>query len=408
MIKKSITLILIAILAFGTISFAEELNLEQAIEMATEDTSNIDTLNDVIEDLWDTYYSAQEGKRMIQKNLDTMADFEALHDKKYKDKESLSPQETFELEMYQMMYGETPPKFTNQEMLDQFIKPRDFAYKAVYIEIQKLKNTRTTINLNMEAVVRGLYNQVIELQDLLLLQTNYLEIAQEQYQQDVLKYEVGDISEDALEISALNLKVLEYQIKQLEININTLEMNFNQLIDRNVLERVILVDPVDEITTVEPIHKSLETYLSDAIKNRAEIKNARLDLEVKKREESIIKTYLKNELLTDRVNAEIAVIQTSYALEQAEAEVKDNITDGFIETSSLWQDYIMSISDLTIKTNHYKDMSGRYEVGYINKTTLDLIEYQVKMSENTVKSNLRNYLNAVDKMDKASGLGPAY
>lgn len=408
MIKKRITLILLAVFMLSTVSFGEELSLEQAIEMATEDTGNIDNLNDVIEDLWDTYYSAQEGKRMIQKNLDAMADFETLYNKKYKDKENLSPEETFELEMYQMMYGETPPKFTNQEMLDQFIKPRDFGYKAVYIEIQKLKNTRSTINLNIESGVRGLYNQVIELQDLLALQTNYLEIAQEQYQQDLLKYEVGDISEDTLEISALNLKVLEYQIKQLEININTLEMNFNQLIDRNVLETVTLVDPIEGVTTVEPIHKPLETYLSDGIINRAEIKNARLDLEVKKREESIIKNYLRNELLTDRVNSEIAVIQTSYALEQTEAEVKDNITDGFIETSSLWQDYMMSISDLEIKKNNYQDMKERYEVGYINKTTLDLIEYQVKMAENTVKSNLRNYLSAVDKMDKASGLGPAY
>ena len=53
-------------------------------------------------------------------------------------------------------------------------------------------------------------------------------------------------------------------------------------------------------------------------------------------------------------------------------------------------------------------MNNRFEVGQITSTDLSLVDYQVKMAKNTVESNLRNYLNAVDKMDKASGIGPAY
>ena len=409
MFKKSVSLLIILTLVFSSFVYAEEetLTVDKAIEMATEDQSSIEDINDAIEKMWDGYYAAKAGKRQIEATLSTLDRFEELYDKKYKDGESLDAFETMELEGYQLAFGDEPPNYTGQEMLDNFIRTRDLTWKSVYSEIQKTKNQRSTIMLSIEKATRDLYNQVVSLQTTLSQQEVYLGISRTQHEQLVLKHSLGQVSDADLKNSEQNLMILEKQIEQISINLDTLEMNFNSLIDATVTQKFIFTDTVDTLT-VEPTHKKLDEYLEAAIINRVEVKNARIDLGVKEREDSIIKNYLKNELLTDRVNADIALITATYALEQAEVTVIDNISDGYISMMTYWNDYQLSLESLELSKNNLADIEKRFELGQVTQTTVDLTTFSVLTAENTVKSNLRNYLNAVDKMDKASGNGPAY
>ncbi len=409
MFKKSVSLLIILTLVFSSFVYAEEetLTVDKAIEMATEDQSSIEDINDAIEKMWDGYNAAKEGKRQIESLLSTLNRFEDLYDKKYKDGESLDAFERMELEGYQLAFGDKPPHYTGQQMLDNFIRTRDLTWKSVYSEIQKTKNQRSTIMLSIEKATRDLYNQVVSLQTTLSQQEVYLGISKTQHEQLVLKHSLGQVSDTDLKNSEQNLMILEKQIEQLSINLDTLEMNFNSLIDAPVTQKFVFTDPVDTLT-VEPTHKTLDEYLEAAIINRVEVKNARIDLGVKEREDSIIKNYLKNELLTDRVNADIALITATYALEQAEVTVIDNVSDGYISMMTYWNDYQLSLESLELSKKSLADIEKRFELGQVTQTTVDLTTFSVLTAENTVKSNLRNYLNAVDKMEKASGNGPAY
>ncbi|MBI9014989.1 MAG: TolC family protein [Clostridiales bacterium] len=414
MFRRVVSLLLLSIIFTGSFAFADEntiITVEKAIEMATEDSSNIDKIDDSIEKLWKNYRAAIEGKNKIQESLNTIEKFRELYEKKYDEKEILTLEEEIELKAYTNIFGKLPPVYSGQEMLDNFIKARDFGYYSLYAEIQKLKNTRKTINPSMEAGVRNLYNQVIGLQNTLKLQEEYLAISKEKHEATQMKYDVGQVSAYDVKISELNLNVLEKQIEQLQINLDTLEMNFNQLIDAEVTMKYVLedtIDSVEDIYAVEPLHNELDVYLADAIQNRSEVKNARISLGVKEREDSIIKMYLTNELLTDRVNADIALIKAQNDLEVAEASVKDNVSDGYIQTLTYWNDYQFSIESLKIKQNNYEDMLKRNELGQVIDSDLALVKYQVTMAEDAVKTNLRNYLNSIDKMEKATGIGPAY
>lgn len=414
MLKRILSLSLILILSMNAFVFAEEileLTQEEAIGMALSDKSDLDNLDDTIEELWKNYRKAIEGKNQIQTSLDSIANYDNLYTKKHIDKVLLTPTEELELQTFKFLYGKTPPTYTGQEMLDTFIKGRDFGYYSLYSEIQKLKNTRKTIEPSLEAGVKSLYNQVVSLTNTLALQKEYLEISRSSHDSAVLKYDTGQISEHDLKISELNLLVLEKQVEQISVNVSTLKMNLNQLINTEITMEYQLEDivaSVKDIRAVTPLHDSLENYIEAGHLNRSEVKNARLSLDVKKREETIIKTYLKNDLLTDRVNAEIAVLKSTNDLELAEQSVKENISDGYIKTLTYWNDYLLSVESLTIKENSFNDMLERNKVGQITNADLNLVEYQVKMAYNTVENNLRNYLNSVDKMDKASSIGPAY
>lgn len=395
-------------------AFAESDNnitVDQAIEMATEDQSAIEKIDDTIDKLWDNYNAAIDRKKQIEATLDSLESFEELYDKKYEDGETLTAEEALELEGYIKKYGDEPPKYTRQEMLDLYIKPRDFAYKSVYAEIQKLKNTKQTIIPSVELDVRDLYNQVVAFQATLALQESYLVLKTAQHDEMLLKYDLGETTSEELIVSEINLSIQNMQIEKLKNSLDTMEMKFNKLIDAPVTEEFVLVDilsSVEDIFDTEPLHKSLEVYLEEAILNRTEVKNAIIDYDIKEREDSIIKDYLLNELLTDRVNAEIALGQASFNLEQAEATVKDDISDGYISMMTYWNDYLLSVESYKLQMNSYEDTNKRYELGQITSMDLALVDYQVTVAQNTVESNLRNYLNSVEKMDKASGNGPAY
>ena len=409
MFKKSVSLLIILTLVFSSFVYAEEetLTVEKAIEMATEDQSSIEDIDDGIEQLWDLYYIYKDAKRQVENTLDTIERFEELYEKKYEDGDTLDAFEKMELEGYQIAFGKKPPHYTGQEMLDNFIKTRDLKWKTVYADIQKTKNQKSTVMLSIEKATRDLYNQVVSLQTTLSQQEVYLGISKIQHEQLLLQHSLGQVSDADLKNSEQNLMILEKQIEQIGINLDTLEMNFNSLIDAPVTQKFVFTDTVDTLT-VEPTHKTLDEYLEAAIINRVEVKNARIDLDVKEREDSIIKNYLKNELVTDRVNADIALITATYALEQAEATVIDNIADGYISMMTYWNDYQLSLESLELSKNNLADIEKRFELGQVTQTTVDLTTFSVLTAENTVKSNLRNYLNAVDKMDKASGNGPAY
>lgn len=409
MIKRCVTLMFIFTLLLSSYTYAEEetLTLEQAIDMATKDQSNIENMNDTIEDLWKNYYSAKDGKKQIESTLRTLDRFEELYDKKYKDGDSLDLAERTELEGYQMAFGNEPPKYTGQEMLDKFIRTRDLTWKSVYAEIQKLKNTRSTVMLSVEKGVRDLYNQVISLQTTLEQQQVYLNITRKQHDQLVAKFELGQVSNSELKTSEQNLIILEKQIEQISNNLFTLEMNFNQLIEAPITSKYNLVDTVTEIT-VDPIHKTLDEYLEAAILNRSEMKNARIDLEIKENEDEVIKKYLKNELLTDRVNADIALITAQHSLSVTEAKIIDNVSDGYISMLTYWNDYQLSLQSLNLKKKSLVDVEERFGLGQVTDITVELSKYSVLTAENTVKDNLRNYLNSVKKMENASSDGPGY
>lgn len=414
MFKKSVSMIIVLSLLLSTFVYAESddiLTIEKAIEMALEDRSSVNNLDDSIEDLWKNYNSAVDGKRQIEANISTLNKFEKLYKKQYIDQENLSPDELYELEVYQSIYGDEPPNYSSSTYFELFVQPRDFTYYSLYAEVQKLKNTRKTIDPNIERAVKNLYIQVLELQATVELQNEYLEISTQQHDQLDKKHSLGQVSTDELVSSELNLEILSKQIEQLNLNFDSLLMNFNQLIETNITETYRFVDYL--ITDVDKysfssIHRTLDEYLDDGIMNRAEVKNARIALDVKEREDSIIKDYISVELSSTRINSDIALLIALNDLEVAEANVTENITDGYINMMSLWKEYLLSVETYNLANNNFNDMNNRFELGQVTNLDLILVEYNLKLAENTVDNNLRNYINAVTKLDDASSIGPAY
>jgi len=412
MLKKMSVLIIAFLLTINCSVFAEsDITIDQAIELATEDQSVLERIDSTMQKLWDNYNAAQERKKQIESTLASLEAFEELYEKKYMAGESLTPEESIELEGYIKKYGDEPPNYTNQEMLDLFIIPRDFGYKSAYAEIQKLRNTKQTVIPSIESNVRELYNQVISFQAALDLQESYLTLNIAQHEEMILNYELGEIKSEDLILSEMSLSIMTMQVEQLTNNLDTLKMKFNKLIDVSITEEFVLIDTlssVEDIFAAEPLHNSLEVYLDQALMNRAEIKNARIDYEIKEREDSIIKDYLSNELLTDRVSAEVALVEASYNLEQAEALVVDDVSDGYVTMMTYWNDYSLSVESYQLQVDTYEHIKTQYELGQISSMDLYFADYQLEQAINKVESNLRNYMLSIEKMAIASGIGPAY
>lgn len=412
--KRIISIFLVLMMMFSMFtSFAEEtvieINVEDAVTSANADTAAVDGIKDAIEMLWDQYKMADAAAKQIQDYLDVIKKFEKLHDKK-EEGESLSFQENAEYKIYQQMFGDEPPKYTKQDMLDNYIKNRDFPKQSIYAEIKKLRDTRDSIPTSIELGVRGLYAQLLSLQNAIATQEDLLAINESRHNSLKLKFEAGTVAEYDLIVSGINLEIQKLEIEKIRNSFKILELNFKQLAKLDLAVEYVYEDTlnVEDIMVVEPIHNELDYYLGKALVNRAEIKSAQYDNVVKVSEEIIIKHYLINELYTDRVNAKLAVDETVDAMLSAEASVTQNIYDGYTEVISYWNDYEYNLEAYRVASDSYDDFALMYELGQIVNDDLSMIGFQLKIAEDNIETSIRNYHDAVYKLEKATGLGPAY
>ncbi|BEP30288.1 TolC family protein [Helicovermis profundi] len=403
---SSILLLSLLVMTFAA-SFAEDnvvkttdVSLKKAVELAVEHDRNAKKVQDGIDNAWDQENLAMEAKNKIQDALDTIDAYKKLYDKKYKDNETLSPTEAYILTKYQAALGKTPPVYTGQEMLDNFIKTRDFLHYAAWTGIQKAKNQKEEIAPIIETSLRSLYINDLDLTGLINAKEDYYNTMVKSFDADTLKYEKGLISEDQYITSKLNLQIQKMELDSDIRNKDTLEMNIKKLIGVDLNSKINLTSELLSIPNES--FDSFEGYYDKALKNRDEIANANFDLNQYVREENIIKEYLSNELLTDRVNARLNVLRSEDSLENAKNIVKMDIYTGYTDLITLRQNYLNQKETFVTERKNLSNSKLMFEKGLMTEIDYNRLNYKYNMIEVGFKSAIRKYVNAIYKLEGAS------
>ena len=384
----------------------ESIAYNTAVNMALEKSDAIEDLSDSITDVWEQRNHMLGLKQEIQKQLDMIARFEKLYEKKYEDGETLTPMETAELQGYQMALGDEPPSFTNQEMLDQFIKQRDFPHEQLLVTYKQLKNQRALLPDQLETGVRELYVNLVDLRETLEGQQLYTSNLKNQYGSAQQKFELGQISSQDLLISKNNYLIQKLSMEKLERTEKILALNFKKTIGLSLDQPVKLISNMVVFSTIDL--QSIEYYEGLALDNRVEVIDAKNVFEMEKREADIIEAYLDNPLTTDRLSYDAAVIDAKNAYESAVLDVKEDITKGYFVTAEALEDYEIKLDEYKRSVDDLKDKREMFKLGMIDKNTLDMVEFSYEMSKNALLSSRRILELNYYKLEKASHLGPAF
>lgn len=381
------------------------ISLSDAMRRAKESSTAIEDINDSLEDIWDQRNEMLELKDQMQTALDGLERFEELYNKKYVDKEALTPQETGELTVYQNIYGDKPPEYSNQELLDKYIKNRDFPHYQLWTSYYQLKNQRDLTPIQLEMSVKELYSNVLSLDETLKTQLQYLENLKSQYESAKEKNTLGTISEYNLLKAKNDYLTQELMVKEIERNKTILEFSFKQLIDVPLEQDIVLSSNMANFQQIDL--EGLDFYEEQALNNRMEVLNAKAEYEMEKREADIIKEYLSNPLTSDRLQYDADAIDAKNALEEAKIAVKTDVTTAYFDTLEAKDNYLIELDNYKSGVNDLKDKRQLYNLGMLDKNSFEMVEFSFTMTKNTLISSRRNYELKYSKLVNASGLGPS-
>lgn len=414
-----VLLLLVTLLAMPINSYAETsqstqvtksteaitFTLDDCMNKAVDYSHQTAVLEQQIEDLWKQQNDLMEMSNAVQQQLDLLARFEGLYEKR-ENGITFTLQEQGEFLGYQYMFGLKPPEYTQAELFNNFIKNRDFPHYSVWATVQNLYTNKTATVASIKMGVKQLFDSATDMQDSLLLQQELYDNMKKQNEQMLAKYKNGLVSEINKYISDVSLEKQRLSIEKLKRSLANMKMSLKQQIGI-LLQQEIVLDPYNNSKGIKPFN-TYSTYLNQALKNRFEILIAKMDLQVKQREDDIVKQYFTNELLSERMDADQALEEKDIAYKEAVNNVTADISSGFKDVQLKKSNFHISVAKLQNEERRYKDAELKYNKGLIS--IADLWNAEISSTQARVSYNkaMRDYNNAVYRLDAACGIGPGY
>ena len=243
---------------------------------------------------------------MLQQQMEYIELYNSLYTRD-KNGVELELLERMQLEMFRAMYGLTPPQLSGIDKFNNYIKPGEFSCYQIYAQVEKARNQRSLINKTLASDIRETYNNILLMKNELAIQKNYLETYTEQNKKMHKLYENGLISQFDVYSSDTALMQQEITIGMAERNIQNMEILLKSKLGIP-MDREIILESATVKNTLK-LHSTYDYYLKRALSEREEILSAQIDLNNRSRELDVVKQYFTHELLTERIDAQIAMMR---------------------------------------------------------------------------------------------------
>lgn len=375
--------------------------VKQLVDLAYAEDNNHVTIDRTLEELWKQRNSALEGSKQVQELLDSLSRFRTLYEKKAS---TLTMEEKLTLDQYKAMFGEKPPEYTGQEMLDEYIKNRDFGHANLLVEYQKLENTKKLILPTFEVNIYKLSVQIVELKETYELQSQYEVIQAKKLAEAKAKYAKGLLSKQEFTKMESEYKILTYQMLQLKNNLESVQFQMNKLIGKDLDTSVNYTNEflISENYVIKPVTE----YVSMALTNRAEILNAKFALETDQMELKTIQTYLQNGLLTDSLTYKNDVIESENNLKLTQSKIEKEIVSLYSEIVK--QDQLLKNQSKKYQQElkSFQASKALYSKGLMTKSDYELVTYKFNAAYNNYKTVNRKMGQLLYTLERSTNLGP--
>lgn len=429
------------------------LTKEKAVEMALSNQDNFQKLNTLSKNMGIQLDTALDLKEKMQETLDYIQEYKKLYSRKQKindnssyelrqqlillneknpknseDEEAIKkleeeiannplseeeekeweeikllPGQFVKMQAYKKMFGETPPRYTEKEEFNMFIKNRDFVWYSVDKEIEKLNLSKEVATESIGTSVVELYDNIVQLKDAVNLQENAYNNQKREYDNLVIKVNQGQVSETEKIIAETELNKLKLQIGSTKRTKDNLEMTLKKLLGVSLIRSVNIEGQHISLELIP----NIESLVNNALSKRAEIKSAQIDINVKEREFDIAKGYLKSED-NDLKKAESEVVQKKLILSDVENNIKSEINKAFLEVQE--KESIVGLNKAKLENNkkQLELMEQRYKQGIIPMSTVLSFNLSILSAEMEYQNSMLDLNKSINKLKSASEVGPSY
>lgn len=402
-------LLLIALLSIPINSNADDsggisLTLEECMDRAVVYSHKVVVLEQQMRDVKKQQKKAQEMSDDIQEYLDSMDSYKRLYERQ-KDGDTLTVYEKYELLRYQYTFGFTPQSYPLQEMYEKFIKNRDLPHYSAGASYQNLKTNGDVLSSSIKMTVKQLFDSIVDMQDAIFLQKQLYANMQKQNEIMLVKYNKGQVPEINKYLSDCELERQRLTIQKLNRSLDNMMISIKQQIGVTLQQELVLkYDNTEEIKET----KSYNALLNDALSNRSEVLITKMNLQVKQREDDILKQYFLDGQTIERVDSLTALEEVRIAYDEAVNSVTSDIYSGYSDVKLKQHNLRIAKVRLQNAEQQYKETLLKYEKGLISLTELWNIEITKVQARFDCNKAIRDNNNMVYKLEVASGIGPGY
>ncbi|MBS7526596.1 TolC family protein [Fusibacter paucivorans] len=379
--KVSILMIMLLLLFQNFAVFADNVTLDRdtAVTRAIESSNAKEDLNDSLKTLNGqvaTLHNYAKQQKDGKSNYDSMVDMMNANNIPISDKYYYTA-----VEKYNYFYS------------------MQIQYESVNAQYKALKDTVDTFDLQLEAGVDQLMTKLIYLNEMLVLQNDYVDIQLKLYKDAETQHDLGLLSENEyLDAKESYLKSL-YSASQTYYSQQSLELQFKELLGLNVDDTLTLKDDyLSPDTNIE----TLDYYENLALENRNDIKSAKYALD------AAYTTYDLNMRglydLTNKLRAQMAVDQAEAAYDAVKVAAHQDVLAAYNEVINAQKNLAISQKNYEIQLASQNQTKISYEQGLIKKTDLDLVNYATSASLEALKDQIRTVYLAVETINQSTVL----
>ncbi|MCY6485234.1 TolC family protein [Clostridium aestuarii] len=373
-------------------------------ELYKKNKKNLDKIKEIEKELDQIQVLEQkqnEGQTLTQEEQEKIAKKSELQAEK--DKLELSPKEEVELETYQKMFGSEPPDYTEEEKFQRFIKPRDFTWYALQGAITQLKMAKTCTEEAIKSGVEQIYDGLLAMEDGLKFQQELYDTQNKEYHQLLIKFENGQVSKLERDVAEIELKKLELSISSFEKQVDNMKMILKQQLGLQASQDV----EIKEESKFQKKPLKYDFYLNKALKERAEIESAKIDLDTKQRELDITDDYIDDdEIEWKEVHKNLTEAQMN--LDTAIKSVTKDTRKKYMHMLDAKENIDLKYKNLKNMEKMCKDIKVYYEQGMAPISKL----WDTEVGYNNAKVDyikaIRDYKSALNQLETASGIGSSY
>ncbi len=268
---------------------------------------------------------------------------------------------------------------------------------------------RVTLN-SMVIGLRGLYLGVYNASEDCSLKQRSYDLAQTIYNQGMIRYERGMITEIDYAQYKFDLLKAKAAYDASRRNYENIMRTFNSFIG------IELETTYSEIVYEEEYDpnalQNYDFYVERALSSRLEITSGIKQIALLEKKKAIMEDYPYSIVLPsnkkDYENMLNDIDKQSLLLEKAKIDIEKGIMEAYIEASESNSNIIGLKKVLDLQKSNLENMKGKYEAGLISKTMLDQIQIGYDEMENGYKAALFDYNTKLLKLEYAAGTGPAY
>ncbi len=299
--------------------------------------------------------------------------------------------------------GNKPKNLSPAKTYATFVYLRNIPWVIAQDMMDKAKLQREVIQSATDVLVKQGYDTILYAEDGYNLTKQVYDKQVKDYGQLAKKYEVGAASEIEKNLAQMELQKSKLNLDNLQRQVENGKTQIKQSLGVNLKDNYNFED--EKIQTKEPL--TYDEYLTSAMKNRAEILDAKITIAEKQKIFDDLKGYFNKGDL-EYLQAEEEIEEAKLKEDQTSKQIETEIQSDYLDIKQKQEDLKLTAKKVEQANNQYKVVNTSYEAGMKPLSMLWLVELGKNKAQIDNNKALRDYNNALYALEANCKIGTKY